>query len=203
MNGFEILFSLVNDFYRFLTGATGYGTVLWFLAAIFAWSGLVKLRRPTSAAMSMVDFGIVHRVQPALGWSLGAVELSLAVVLALKLYPQLTLLLAAMLLWLFTIVIARSLWRGDTFACFCFGETDSELSRWTLLRTGTLALLATLIASAPVPPTSGFQFSLLQAIIAWSLLGITVLGSNVLRLLRWGTNPFNQNTTDSATKVSR
>ncbi|MCA9943289.1 MAG: hypothetical protein H6656_22075 [Ardenticatenaceae bacterium] len=205
MNGFDALFSLANNFYSFLTGATGYGIALWFLTTIFAWSGLVKLRRPTSTAMAIVDFGVVRRVHPALGWFLGAVELILAILLALRLLPQLTLLLTAMLLWLFTIVIARSLWQGETFACFCFGDADSELSRWTLLRTGTLALLTTLITFAPVPGISslGFQSSLLQAIIAWSLLGTIVLISNVLRLARWSTNPFDQTTTNSTMEVSR
>jgi hypothetical protein len=187
-----------------LTEATGYGIVLWFLAAIFAWSGLVKLRRPTLAAMSMVDFGVVRRVNPTLGWLLGAVELTLAIVLALRLLPRITLLLSAMLLWLFTIVIARSLWRGETFACFCFGDADSKLSRWTLLRTSTLALLATSMIFAPVPAALalGLQTILLQAVIAWSLLGTIVLSSNALRLLRWNTT-FDQNTTDSVTEMSR
>jgi hypothetical protein len=204
MNGFDALLSLVNDFYSFLSVATGYGIVQWFLATIFAWSGLVKLHRPTSAAMAMVDFGVVRRVHPALGWFLGVVELTLAVALALLLLPQITLLLSAILLWLFTIVIARSLWHGEIFACFCFGDADSELSRWTLLRTSTLTLIATLMAFAPVPATSssGFQSSLLQAIIAWSLLGTIVLSSNALHILRWNPNPFNRNTT-STMEISR
>jgi len=204
MNGFEALFSLVRDFYRLLTGAVGYGIVCWFLATIFAWSGVVKLRRPTLTAMAMVDFGVFRRVQPVLGWMLGAVELTLAFALATQRFPQLTLLLTAMLLWVFTIFIARSLWRGKAFACFCFGDTDSEMSPWTLLRTVALALLATVMALTPIPADLplNYQANVLQVIIAWSFVGTVVLGSYMLRLLRWGDNPFDRNRTHSVMEES-
>ena len=149
--------------------------------------------------MTMVDFGIVSRVQPVFGWLLGLVELSLALALILQIFPRFTLSLTALLLWFFAALIARSLWLDEAFACFCFGDADSELSGWTLARTSALAILATIVALASVPANLqlSFQNSTLQATVAWSLLGTIVLVSYVPQLLRWGSNPF------PATEVGR
>lgn len=181
MNGFEALFLLVHDLYRLLTGAVGYGIVRWFLAFVFAWSGLVKLRNPVLAAMAMVDFDIVPRVYPLLGRLLGGFEFLLALALASNVLPRLAFSVTFLLLGLFTLLIGRSLWAGDAFACFCFGETDSSLSGWTLARTGTLALLAGAAASVPTPGTlnQGFQTGIFQATIALSLLGVIVLAASL------------------------
>jgi len=191
MNGFENLLILLRDFYHFLTGATGYGIVMWLLAFVFAWSGITKLRQPLLAAMAMVDFGVVRRVQPVLGYLLGAVETLLALGLAFKLLPRLTLSITFFLLCVFTLLIARSLWRGEDFACFCFGESDSKLSKWTLARTGSIALFAG-IATTPTPPDlyQGFQANVFQGVLAISILGTITLLTHLPRLMAWGKDSF-------------
>lgn len=185
--GFQALFALIQDILSLLTEAAGHSVVMWFLAFVFAWSGVVKLRRPVLAAMAIADFGITRRVYPVLGRLLGAAESLLALTLAIKVFPRLTLSVTALLLWFFTALIARSLWLGKDFACFCFGDSDATLSRWTLARTAALAILATFMTSLPTPDSAQMrlQANVFQALIAVSCLGTIVLGSTMPRLLRW------------------
>lgn len=175
------------------TRPAGYGIAVWVLAIIFAWSGIAKLRQPILAAMAMVDFGVLRRVRPRLGSALGAVELSLALLLAAGALRTVFLPIAAALLWVFALLIAKSLRSGKRFACFCFGEADSELSRLTLVRTATLALLATVVAvGSPVTgahPRFGSAYAL-QGVSAAAIVGAIVLVAQIPRLLRWNKDPY-------------
>jgi hypothetical protein len=193
VNGFESALSLAADAIRLAMTSAGYGIVVWVLAIVFAWSGIAKLRQPILAAMAMVDFGVLRRVRAPLGSALGAAELSLALVLATGALRTVFLAIAAALLWLFTLLIAKSLRSGKRFACFCFGEADSELSRLTLVRTATLALLASVLAVAPQPigayPELGSSYAL-QAASAMAIVGAIVLGSQIPKLLRWNKDPY-------------
>ncbi len=193
MNGFESALSLLARAHDLLTAPAGYGVAIWVLAIIFAWSGIAKLRRPTLAAMAMMDFGILHRIRPRLGSALGAVELSLALFLISGTLPMLFLPVTAGLLWFFVLLIARSLWSGQDFACFCFGEADSKLSSSTLVRTAALAVLASVLAVAPVQAGTYADFSetyVLQAVWAAAFVGAILLSSQIPRLLRWNKDPY-------------
>src|SRR5918999_5905361 len=150
LNGFESALSLFAEALYLITAPAGYGIAVWILAIVFVWSGVAKLRKPTLAAVAMMDFGVLRRVRPRLGSALGAAELLLALLLITGALPALFLPVTAGPLLLFLLLIARSLWSGKDFACFCFGEADSKLSSWTLIRTATLALLASLLAVAPL-----------------------------------------------------
>ncbi len=150
MSGFESALALFAGFLHLVTAPAGYGIAVWVLAIIFVWSGVAKLRRPTLAAMAITDFGVLRRVRPRLGSALGGTEVLLALFLVTGTLPMLFLPVTAGLLWLFVLLIARSLWSGKDFACFCFGEADSKLSRWTLVRTAALAVLASLLVVAPL-----------------------------------------------------
>jgi hypothetical protein len=172
---------------------SGHGIAVWILAIVFAWSGVAKLRRPTLAAMAIVDFGVSRRVMPRLGTALGATELLLALLLITGMLSRIFLPITAGLLWLFVLLIARSLWAGERFACFCFGDVDSELSHLTLVRTATLALLASVAAVAPPPAVAYTGFSVtdaLQAASAMAVVGTIVLVNLIPRLLRWNKDPY-------------
>jgi hypothetical protein len=192
MNGFESALSLVAKGFHLVTAPTGYGIAVWVLAIVFMWSGVAKLRQPTLAARAMMDFGVLRRVRPRLGSALGAAELLLALFLITGTFPVLFLPVTAGLLWLFVLLIAKSLWSGKDFACFCFGDADSRLSRLTLVRTVALALLASVLAVAPLPSAyAGFSGTyLLQAVSAVALVGTLMLGSQIPRLLRWNKDPY-------------
>lgn len=193
MNGFESTFSLAAGAFRTVTTPDGFGVAVWVLAIVFAWSGLAKLRRPTLAAIAIMDFGFVRRIRPRLGIALGAAELLLALVLVSGALPAIFLPVTAGVLWCFVLVIARSLWAGRRFACFCFGDANSELSRRALVRTAALALLASILAV--YLSSSGEYANLsdeyaLQAVSAGALIGALVLASQLPRLVRWNSDPY-------------
>lgn len=191
MSGFAPLLALAGSGVNALRSPAAIGVAAWLLAGVFTWSGLAKVRRPSLAAMAIVDFGLVRWVQPALGGLLGAAELLLALALALGLWRGFVLGAASALLWLFALLILRSLRQGAHFSCFCFGEADGALSRWTLIRTMSLALLATtatLIASKGPATTLQASFDTAQPIAALALLGTFALLHDVPRLLRWNRN---------------
>ena len=189
MGGFDSAIHLVRSGVHVLAGGPGSGVAMLFLALVFAWSAATKLRRPALAAMAMVDFKVMRRVHPALGFALGAGELLLALALAMG-GPilRLSLPVAGITLWFFALLIARSLWSGERFACFCFGDTDSALSGFTLLRTVSLALLASLLAVFATP-TSVYRgvnvASVLEASVALAILAIIVLAGHVPDLWKW------------------
>jgi hypothetical protein len=196
VNGFESAISLFAKALHLITAPTGYGIAVWILAIVFAWSGVAKLRRPTLAAVAMMDFGVLRRVRPGLGGALGGAELLVALSLATGTLPVIFLPITAGLLWFFVLLIAKSLLSGEDFACFCFGETDSRLSRLTFVRTGALALLASVLAFAPLPYAGFDRTYLLQAISAAAFVGTIVLGSQIARLLRWNRDPFGLGNTE-------
>src|SRR3712207_4837107 len=193
MNGFESALSLVASALHLVSAPTGYGIGVWILAIIFVWSGVAKLRRPTLAAMAMMDFGILRRVGPRLGSALGVAEALLALSLITGTLPGLFVPATAGLLWLFVLLIARSLRSGQDFPCFCFGDADSRLSRLTLVRTVALAVLASVLAvAAPSVGTyAGFSETyVLQAVSAAAFVGAILLGSQIPKLLRWNKDPY-------------
>jgi hypothetical protein len=196
MNGFESARSLFAEVFHLATAPAGYGIGIWVLAIIFVWSGLAKLRRPALAALAMSDFGILRRVRPRLGGALGAAELLLALTLITGTLPVVFLPVTAGLLWFFVLLIARSLWSGKDFSCFCFGDADSRLSRLTLVRTTALALLASALAVAPLPYASFDQTYLLQAVTAAAFVGAIALGSQIPKLLRWNRDPYRLGNTE-------
>jgi hypothetical protein len=196
VNGFESALSLFAKALHLITAPTGYGIAVWILAIVFVWSGVVKLRQPTLAAVAMMDFGVLRRVRPRLGSALGAAELLLAFLLISGTLPALFLPVVAGLLWLFVLLIAKSLLSGEDFACFCFGDAESRLSRLTLVRTGALALLASVLAVAPLPYASFDRTYLLQAISAAAFVGTIVLGSQIAKLLRWNRDPYGLGNTE-------
>ncbi len=193
MNGFESALDLFEGFLRLVSAPAGYGIAVWVLTIIFVWSGVVKLRRPTLAAMAITDFGVLRRVRPRLGSALGGTEVLLALFLVTGTLPMLFLPVSAGLLWLFVLLIARSLWSGKDFACFCFGDADSKLSRWTLIRTAGLAGLASLLAFAQQPTGAYAGFTetyVLQAVAAAAIVGAVLLGGQIPKLLRWNREPY-------------
>src|SRR3712207_3419211 len=106
MNGFESALSLFAGALQLVSSPAGFGVGVWILAIIFVWSGVAKLRRPTLAAMAIMDFGVLRRVRPRLGSALGAAEVLLALFLITGTFPVLSLPVTAGLLWFFVLLIA-------------------------------------------------------------------------------------------------
>ena len=125
MNGFASALYFLADVLHLVTAPAVYGIAIWILAIIFVWSGLAKLRRPTLAAMAIRDFGVLRQIKPRLGGVLGAAELLLALSLITGVLPAVVLPVPAGLLWFFVLLIAKSLFSGEEFSCFCFGDADT------------------------------------------------------------------------------
>jgi hypothetical protein len=189
VGGFSNAVALLRDGVDALTGPAGSGVVSWFLAAVFALSGIVKLRRPALAARALVSFQITRRPKPLLGGLLGTAEVALA--LGLALVPGIAVFVAVPLLWFFTVLIARALRGDEKFACFCFGESEDALSRWTLARTAALALLATLLVfGEPRLWRWNGDEPWLELVAAESLFGLVVLIRQFPPLVQWNRGIF-------------
>jgi hypothetical protein len=124
------------------------------LAAMFATSGVSKVRRPFDSALAMVRFGVMRRIRPAAGRTLGGVELLLAVALVATANPFAATLAAAGLLGVFTALVAWALAHGRSFECACFGAGE-RISWVTVGRNTVFIALAALVATATAP-NSGF-----------------------------------------------
>lgn len=193
MGGLETSALLVRALLQAFTDPDVAGIGVWMLALVFTWSAVAKLRRPRLGAVAMRDFGVVSSTHPAYGVALGMVELSLAVMLMLKVHSTWVLAASAALLGAFAALIARSLLRRERFDCFCFGESGEGLSRLTLIRTTALAVMATALAFAADSNFSGsvlHQVDALQVVSAAALIGVLVLGSKLPRLLGWNRDPY-------------
>jgi len=183
MSGFHDLWSLSSRYSGYLRGDAR-SVVGYLLALVFVWSGVTKVSRPSLAALAMTDFRVTRTIRPTLGLALGLLELSLAGLVVLGWATPVAFTSMAVLLWLFSALIFRSVRLGARFECACFGQTGSELSVWTLARTVSLALLATSLSASSGPP-EGVRWSsseFLQFAIAMSLLGAVMTVSNWIRI---------------------
>jgi hypothetical protein len=143
----------------------------------------------------MVDFGLGRAVHPLFGRLAGIGESLLAAGILTTLTTNVSggeiLFGAAVILWIFVFLIARSLTRGERFPCFCFGDPQSNLSVFTLLRSLALAILASSAASQAMPaPAIPPEDLALDALSAAAILGLYLLGGRIPALLRWNGDLF-------------
>ncbi|HET8893041.1 MAG TPA: MauE/DoxX family redox-associated membrane protein [Gaiellaceae bacterium] len=131
------------------------------LALIFLWSGLAKVVRPEAAAQAIVFFGVARGTNIPLARALATVELAVALSLTAAISNDRSSLLvaslavAATLFAVFSLLIARSLRRGDRFACSCFGAAAEPLSIVTFAR--AVVLLALAVAALLTAPSVDFH----------------------------------------------
>lgn len=196
MSGLDALWGLIADIADLANDPAFLAAALWLLAAVFAVSGFAKLRQPALAAFAIADFGVVRRPKPGQGMALGVVEVMLAVSLAgmsavAGVAATVVAGAAAALLWIFAFLIARSLFAGDRFECFCFGPGDSSISTRTVVRTVALAILAT-VTSVGLAATSALDVSTLTgyAAVGVGVLSVFALVGRVPDLLAWNDDPF-------------
>jgi hypothetical protein len=184
VGGFHSLLTLAGDAARGLRDPQVHGLCAAFVALVFGWAGAAKLRRPALAAMAMVDFGVARRARPGFGRGLGAVEVALALVLASGFEQRAALAVAGAICAVFALVIGRSLVRGDTFACFCFGDSSAALSSRTLVRTLSLGALAVTTAVLSAPAVPDMQTLVLDGVGAVALLASLTILARIDPLLR-------------------
>jgi uncharacterized membrane protein HdeD (DUF308 family) len=163
------------------------------LSIVFLWSSVSKLADlgGTAETISAFGFGSVPRRR----WALvaGVAELALGVALAASLAigpaaSRAAGAAAALLLFFFVAIVARSLIRGQRFACHCFGSHEKPLSRSTLLRAVCLAVIATLLAEIRLDQPAGFRTLILAFVSAAAAVGATAIAASIGRMVHFNTH---------------
>jgi thiol-disulfide isomerase/thioredoxin len=151
------------------------------LATVFGVAGVVKLLDRAGTERALAGFGIPPRLTPGLAVGLPLAELAVAAALVVRPSAWWGGLGALGLLLAFTVVIARSLARGERPDCRCFGQLRAVPVGWpTLLRNVALAVLAAVVVGLgwrdPGPSVVGWLDSLPPAERALAILGVVALG---------------------------
>lgn len=145
------------------------------LAAVFAVAGIGKLLDLEGSRRALEEFGVPRRAARVAGIALPAAELAVAIALLILPTARWGAAGALLLLLVFAAGVARSMSRGQTPDCHCFGQFHSEpAGRTTLIRNAAFAVGAAVVvvAGAGVSLTGGLG-SLHGAAIA--LVGVSVL----------------------------
>ena len=113
------------------------------LAAVFAVAGLTKLADRPGSREALVAFGVPERLASPGAVALPIAELAVAVLLTPAATAAIGAAGALALLLAFCAGIARSMIRGESPDCHCFGQLHSEPVGWsTLIRNLVLAAIA-------------------------------------------------------------
>ena len=157
----------------------------WAIAAVFAVSGVAKLRRPAHAAIAIARFGLATRTREMYGFAAGLAEIAVATALGVTAFSsatsparQVATVVAALALAVFAVLIAKALLRGEHFPCSCFGAGHDALSGRALGRTMALALVA-LLAVLGSYTAGDLEFSAHQSLLA-AVVGVGLISSVAL-----------------------
>ncbi|HEY6780403.1 MAG TPA: MauE/DoxX family redox-associated membrane protein, partial [Thermoleophilaceae bacterium] len=157
MNGIEQTIDYLEGALRQFPGGALRLVLTALLGLIFLWSGVAKARSPWITALAVVDYGVVRRPVIGVAWLVAIGELGLAAMLLIAPTVSSTLTvtaagIATCAFLLFSVLIARALLAGRSFACACFGSGERLTSK-TLVRSSVLALTALACATAgPLGP---------------------------------------------------
>lgn len=182
MNGFPTLWHL-------LASTQVAGALLMILTGLFGWAGSFKLRNPAAAAVALRNFRLIHRYRKWLGRATGVAEIVTATALAAPATRRFGAAAAALLAAGFVFLIARALWRGETFLCACLGpgERISHKGLWRAVAALLGALLVALAAPHGGNAATWMQATALAAIGLGALL-LTRTSTQLLRLRRQAEN---------------
>jgi hypothetical protein len=157
-----------------------HGVGVFVLVWVLVWSGLAKLRDPSGAAQAMVGFRLIRKATPRWGSIASLIELVLAGALVLSLVAGPTAMLrsfltaTALLLVGFSFLIGRSLWRGESFACYCFGRSDAPVTLRAFARAISLSILSAVLAFVGPPSSNSYGGVVLESAAAAAAIGVTV-----------------------------
>ena len=116
------------------------------LAAVFAIAGVRKLANARGFREALLALGTPRSMAPALSLLIPAAELLIAAGLCIGATARVAATAALGLLLVFSVVIARSLARGERPDCYCFGQLNAgPVGQGTLARNFVFALLAAFV----------------------------------------------------------
>jgi hypothetical protein len=152
------------------------------LGIVFALSGITKLANVHAFVASVGDFRLLpRRLVAPFAVGVVAAELASAAALLRGIGVEAAAVVVLVLLAIFTTALVRSLSRGRTVVCRCFGELSARSLSWTaVLRNGLLlALAAATVVSAWIdgdqPPPSGDVAAVLLLVLG-SLAVLALVG---------------------------
>jgi peroxiredoxin len=162
------------------------------LALVLAVAGAGKLADRSGARQAVTGFGVPEPLARPVANLLPLVELATAILLIPSVTQPVGAALALALMLAFSAAIARSIARGETPECHCFGALHSEpagprtLVRNLLLSTGAAAALVGGPGTSATRWLAGLSGGWLAALLLGIALAATVAaaGSLALRLLR-------------------
>lgn len=192
MSGVDAVVATIGQLVETLASPLSIGVAAIVLGVTLSWSGFVKLTRPLPAAWAMVDFDLISRPNRMMGRALGLIEALVGLGLTLRVGVIALFASALVLTCLFSLLILRSLLRGQRFECACFGSKH-ELSWTSLVR----SLLLAAIAGSGLAGVSLNGVDLndllsiagtLELVSAVAILGFVVLMSQIPNLMRLNLN---------------
>jgi peroxiredoxin len=153
------------------------------LAAVFVVAGLTKLADRHGSREALVAFGVPERLAAPGAVALPVAELAVAVLLTPAATAVAGTIGALALLLGFCAGIARSMIRGESPDCHCFGQLHSEPVGWpTLIRNLLLAAAAGIVLAAGLDGSSAAPFAWIGNLSGTAVAAIAA-GFVVLALL--------------------
>lgn len=145
---------------------------------VIAWAGVAKLTRPVATQASFRELRLP--IPRLMATAVPASEVAVGALCLMR--PQLGCAAAAVLLLLFTALLAFHLRRGSHVSCGCFGSADPSPVTWvTLVRNGALVAVA-VVGAAFAPRTFAVSFGDFTAVVVGALCMAT-LGALVFGLI--------------------
>jgi hypothetical protein len=151
------------------------------LAAVFAWAGLAKVRRPSSMHATLRAVGLPRGLIRIAATALPAAELVVAGALLTR--PFVGGVAAAALLLAFTAAVARVHRSGRRITCGCFGSADDQpVGAHLYLRNGWLMICALTIMTASGANEGLSGLSLPAVLTVGAVAVVAMLGGALVRL---------------------
>lgn len=152
------------------------------LAAVFLAAGAAKLRRPEGVLETLRNFGfpkVFHNRFVAVALPAAEVVLGAALVATSGWTFAVAAIATTATMMIFLFVTTRSLIRGETFDCGCFGAARSPISRAIVLRNVLLLIVSlgnTLLAMSGFAGVMSNLGSFTSDDIAWSAIVVLLVG---------------------------
>jgi uncharacterized membrane protein YphA (DoxX/SURF4 family) len=163
------------------------------IALVLVWSAIAKVFDTSGTAEAIVAFGLPLARPMALATLLILMEVTTGFCLVISLGTgpggvQLSAYAAALLFASFSVLLGRSLVRGDDFACHCFGGGSHPISFRTFARACALTLLAVIVAVRPPVATMPISQMFAALVLAASGLGMSTTLLSVARMFHFNTH---------------
>lgn len=171
------------------------GAILWFscigLGLVFGVAGIAKLRDPEGSLEAFTQLGIPPGLASKAKTILPVVELAVAATLFVPWSATVGAAMAAVLLCVFSVIVAVRLFRGEHPSCSCFGRLGTgRIGSGTLVRNGVLVVFAALVAvkgwghAERLSPTALTRGDWIGFVIGVLLAAVVIQGWLLVKLMR-------------------